>query len=258
MSASALYVGSVGHQRHGPRPHRLRYRVFSLLLDLDELPMLDADLKLFSHNRRGLLSLRDSDHGRGDGSSIKEFIKEKLAEAGIDDADGPVCLLCYPRVLGYVFNPLSTYYCFRRDGSIGAMVYEVSNTHGERHCYVIPVEGSGSFIRQSCRKEFFVSPFLPMDCEYHFRVRPPGGRISIAIHQTRDQEGVLDAWFTGRRMPLSDANLLRVALQIPLMTLKVISGIHWEAFRLWRKGLPLFRHQPAPARAVTFVSKKQI
>ena len=258
MSASSLYVGTVGHQRHGARPHRLQYRVFSLLLDLDELPMLDANLRLLSHNRRGLFSILDSDHGWGDGRDIKSFVREKLAKARVDDADGPIGLLCYPRMFGYVFNPLSTYYCFRRDGSVAAMVYEVSNTHGERHCYVIPAEGNERLIRQTCRKEFYVSPFLPMDCEYHFKVRPPGERISIAIHQTRDQEPVLDAWFTGKRMPLSDANLLRVAVQMPLMTLKVILGIHWEAFRLWRKGLPLFSHQASPADSVTLVSKDQI
>ncbi len=255
MSASALYIGSVGHRRHGARPHRLNYRVFSLLIDLDELPKLDADLRLFSHNRGGLFSLLDRDHGPGDGRDLKGYVRGKLAEAGMEDADGPIFLLCYPRVLGYVFNPLSTFYCLRRDGSVRAMMYEVSNTHGERHSYLIPVDGTDRLIRQTCRKAFFVSPFLPMDCEYHFRVRPPGERISIAIHQTRNRKAVLDAWFTGRRLPLTDINLLRVAAQMPLMTLKVILGIHWEAFKLWRKGLPIFRHQAAPANAVTYVSE---
>jgi len=255
MSASALYIGSVGHQRHGSRPHRLTYRVFSMLIDLDEMPALDAGLRLFAHNRGGLFSLLDRDHGQGDGRDLKSYVREQLAAAGIQDVDGPVRLLCYPRILGYVFNPLSTYYCFRRDGSVGAMMYEVSNTHGERHCYLIPVDDQKCLIRQTCRKEFFVSPFLPMDCEYHFRVRPPGERVSVVIHQTRDDDPLLDAWFTGRRIPLTDANLLRVAVQMPLMTLKVIFGIHWEAFKLWRKGLPLFRHQAAPARAVTLLPK---
>jgi DUF1365 family protein len=255
MTASALYLGKVGHHRRSPREHRLEYRVFSLLLDLDELPTLDARLRLFSHNRFGLLSVLDRDHGPGDGAPLAPYVRTLLAEAGVADADGPIRLLCYPRVLGYVFNPLSVYYCYRRDGRLRALVYEVNNTFGERHSYLIPVvEDDGTLIHQACDKAFYVSPFLPMNCTYYFRVQPPGERLSLAIHETHDGQPILDAWLTARRTPLTDAGLLRAIISMPLLTLKVTAGIHWEAFKLWRKGIPLFRHRRPPRRAVSLIT----
>jgi len=257
MSASALYVGRVGHRRHRPRAHRLDYRVFSLLLDLDELPELGRRLRLFAHNGPGLFSLLDRDHGPGDGSDLSPHVRGLLARADVRDADGPIRLLCYPRVLGFVFNPLSVYYCHRGDGALRALVYEVNNTFGERHSYVIPVEGQGPRVRQTCPKAFYVSPFLPMDCTYHFRVRTPGERLSLVIHETHQGEPILDAWLTGERRPLTDAGLLRAALSIPLLTFKVVAGIHWEALKLWRKGVPLFRHEPTGAPGVSLVSAER-
>lgn len=257
MSSSALYIGNVVHHRHRPRTHRLKYRVFSFLLDLDEVPTLSLRLRLFSHNGLALFSFLDRDHGPGDGSNLKDYVHTQLALAGIDDAHGPIHLLCYPRVLGYVFNPLSVYYCYRPDGSLRALLYEVGNTFGERHSYLIPVDNPKGLIRQQCDKTFYVSPFLPMDCTYHFRVKPPGGRISLAINETHGDKPILDAWFTGRREALTDANLLRAALQIPLLTFKVVIAIHWEAFRLWRKKIPLFRHSPAPENPVSIITNEK-
>jgi len=251
VSASALYVGRVGHRRHRPRAHRLEYRVFSLLLDLDELPVLAQRLRLLSHNGPGVLSFFDRDHGPGDGSPLVPYVRDLLARAGVRDADGPVRLLCYPRVLGYVFNPLSVYYCHARDGALRALIYEVSNTFGERHSYVMPVGQDGTQIRQTCRKAFYVSPFLPMDCTYHFQVHTPGERLSLVIHETHEAKPILDAWFTGDRRPLSDGTLLRAALSVPFLTLKVLAAIHWEALKLWLKGVPLVRRQPALAHGVS-------
>jgi hypothetical protein len=248
-----LYVGQVTHQRHGAKPHRLQYRVFSLFLDLDELPELDRALRWFGHNRRALFSLRDSDHGKGDGGNLKQHVRGHLHDAGILDANGPIRLLCYPRLLGFVFNPLSVFYCYDREERLRAMVYEVNNTHGERHSYVIPVAQTRGPIRHACDKVFFVSPFLPMDCRYRFHINAPDARLRLFIHETHRGKPILDAWFTGQRTPLNDRALLKAAFGMPLLSLKIVWGIHWEALKLWRKGLPIFSHPAAPKYGVSLI-----
>lgn len=237
MTGSAIYTGVVGHKRLRPKRHRLSYRVFSLLLDLDELPSLS--LRWLGINRAGLLSFRESDHG--DGGPLRQWVAARLAQAGIA-ADGPVRMLCYPRVLGYVFNPLTVYFCHRTDGTLAAIIHEVHNTHGERHAYVLPA-GQG-VVRHSCAKTFFVSPFMPMDCTYHFTISPPGEQVRVGIVEC-DREGVLlTATFSGERSELTDAGLLRAVLAHPLMTLKVTAAIHWEAAKLLLKGLRVYPHKP--------------
>jgi len=255
MTASSLYLGKVVHQRHQPKAHRLEYRVFSFYLDLDELDELDRGSRLFGHNRWRIFSLLDRDHGTGDGRNLKAHVREHLHEAGITSADGPVHLLCYPRVMGYVFNPLSVFYCHDRQQRLKAVVYEVNNTHGERHSYVIPVTEERAAIRHSCDKVFFVSPFLPMDCRYRFHINRPGRKLHLFIHETHQGQPILDAWFTGQREALSDRTLLLMALRIPFLTLKVLAGIHWEALKLWKKGLPFFRHPTTPKYAASYMKK---
>jgi DUF1365 family protein len=251
VSASGLYQGLVVHQRHHPKPHRLEYRVFSLLLDLDELDRLDAGLRLFSHNRFNLLSLWDRDHGEGDGGDLKQHVRRHLRQAGIEGADGAVRLLCYPRVLGYVFNPLSVFYCHDRQDRLRAVIYEVNNTHGERHSYVLAVDPGQTPVRHACDKVFFVSPFMPMDCRYRFHLNRPARRLHLFIRETHRERPILDAWFSGGRRDLSDRNLMLATLRVPLLTLKVVLGIHWEALKLWRKGFSVFKHPPTPKYGVT-------
>ena len=251
MRGSAIYDGRVIHQRHAPRTHRLEYRVFSLWLDLDELDELDQRLQLFSCNRGGFFSFHDRDHGDGDGRSTATWAREQLARAGFGDTAGPIYLLCYPRVLGYVFNPLSVYYSYASDGQLQALIYEVGNTFGERHSYVIPANPERGMVRHACDKAFYVSPFLPMDCRYNFRARTPGKALSLLIRETHDDRPVLDAWFTGQRKTLSDRTLLVLGLTLPLLTFKVTAGIHWEALKLWLKGLPVYRHGRAPEQTVS-------
>jgi DUF1365 family protein len=255
MNGSALYIGTVAHQRHRPRPHRLQYKVFSLFLDLDQLPSLDRSLRLFGHNRPAVFSLLDRDHGMGDGTDLRQQVRAHLRDAGLQHVDGPIRLLCYPRVLGYVFNPLSVFYCYDQDECLRAVIYEVNNIHGERHSYVLPVATAQRPIRQACDKRLFVSPFLPMDCRYHFQLNPPGERLRLFIHETHQGLPILDAWFNGQRHALSDRALLKVALSMPLLTLKVFLAIHWQALRLWRKGVPLFSHAPAPKYGVSFTDE---
>ncbi len=255
-TTSCLYFGRVMHKRLMPFRHRLDYGVFSLFLDLDELPVLSKRLRLFSHNRWNLFSFVDRDFGARDGKALRPWLEDRLAEAGIDLEGGPVRLLCFPRLLGYVFNPLTIWYCHHRSGRLAALLYEVHNTFGERHGYLIPVDQGrepGAPILQSCDKNFYVSPFIGMVATYNFRLAEPGERLAVVIRQWTPEGELLVASQTGRRRPLNDNTLLLAFLAFPLMTLKVIAGIHWHAFKLWRKGAKLVSRPPAPDHPVTVV-----
>ena len=245
---SGVYEGVVVHTRLKPVRHRLRYNVFSLLLDLDELARLDQGLKRFSVGRFNLFGFREADHGpkpreAGGFPGLKPWVEGVLKEAGIAHG-GRVLLLCYPRILGYVFNPLSVFFCHDAEERLTAVIYEVSNTFGGRHSYVIPVRAvEGGVVRQEADKKLEVSPFMEMDQRYHFRIRPPGldegGAVMIGIHQTDEAGPILNAVFSGERREITDAELARLARAHPLMTLKIMGAIHWEAWKLWRKGLRL-------------------
>ncbi|MGV8839693.1 MAG: DUF1365 domain-containing protein [Bauldia sp.] len=244
---SALYRGIVVHQRMRPKAHRLRYRVFSLLVDLDELPAIARRVRLMGVDRGGLFSFRQSDHGaRTPGADLRRWVDARLAEAGIAIPGGRVELLCYPRMLGYVFNPLSVFFCRDASGALAAILYEVANTHGETHTYVIPAEPDrGGVVRQSAEKLFYVSPFLPVGGRYRFRIDPPGEDVGLVIGLDDAEGPLLTASFRGGRTELGDGALLRALFAYPLMTLKVIAGIHWQAFRIWRKGIAYLHHAPA-------------
>jgi uncharacterized protein len=243
---SCLYAGRVVHERLRPVRHRFAYRVLSLLLDLDELDEVNRRLRLFSVGRPNLLSFRPADHGPCDGAPLKPWALDKLARAGIVLAEPRVELLCLPRVLGYAFNPLSVWFC-HDGGRLAAVLYEVRNTFGGRHRYVVPVDGRGPVARHRVPKAFHVSPFIPMDAAYDFALRPPGERLAVAIGE-RDARGpLLLASHTGRRLPLTDAAIAAAVLRDPVVTLRVIAGIHGEAFMLWLKGAPRFRRASAPS-----------
>ena len=253
---SCLYFGRVMHKRLRPFRHRLDYRVFSLYLDLDELPELSRRLRFFSHNRWNLFGFLDRDHGPRDGAALRPWIEGHLAEAGIDLEGGAVRLLCFPRLLGYVFNPLTIWFCYQRSGRLAAVLYEVRNTFGEKHGYLIPVGPArepGAPILQSCDKGFYVSPFIGMDATYHFRLAEPNQRLAILIRQWAPEGELLIASQSGARRPLDDTTLLRAFFTYPLMTLKVIGAIHWQAVKLWCKGGTLVPRPPAPALPVTQV-----
>jgi DUF1365 family protein len=261
---STLYAGIVTHRRLRPRPHRLRYRVFWMLLDLDEIGRLPQRLRLFSHNRFNALSFFDADHGDGSGRPLRHQVEDHLRAAGLAPDGGAIRLFCMPRVFGFGFNPLSVYFCYQRDGSLAAILYEVHNTFRERHSYLIPVErdagaagvagAPGVVIDQHCRKGFYVSPFMDMEMSYTFRVAVPDQRVMIAI-RAADQDGLLlAAALTGERSALTDLALLRALATHPLLTLKVIGAIHWHALRLLLKGLKLQPRPLPPAAAVTVVN----
>lgn len=255
MTGSAIYCGTVAHKRLRPKVHALKYRAFWMLFDLDELPGLSRSRKLFAYNRFGLFSFYDRDHGDGSATPLRGQIETHLAQAGIAFDGGPIQLLCMPRILGYVFNPINVYFCHRRDGSVAAMLYEVNNTFGQRHSYLIPVEpGAGRTISQSCIKRLYVSPFNDMDMSYAFKVQPPAASVAVAV-DVLDAEGLMiTTSLSGKRREFTDAEMAGTFARYPLLTLKVIAGIHWEALQLWLKGMKITHRPPRPDHPVTIGS----
>ena len=257
MFASGLYPGVVTHARVKPRRHSLRYDIFMLLLDLDELGARDRGLKLFSLKRFNLVSFDPTRHGDGSKTPLKAQVEAQLAAAGIAHG-GPVRLLAMPRILGGGFNPLTVFYCHRADGALSAILYEVNNTFGERHSYLIPADNA-PIVKQACEKGFYVSPFMDMDLSYAFKMRPPlsretGDPVQVFV-DVDDAEGrVLAAGFSGQRQDLTDRNLVRAWLTHPWMTLGVLAAIHWEALFMLLKGEKIRPRPPKPAWAVTVVT----
>lgn len=252
MTISAIYAGDVVHARHRPRRHRLHYRVFSLLLDLDELPALARGSRLLGHNRAAIFSFWDKDHGDGGTGTLRPWVEARLREAGLDLFRPRIAVLCYPRIFGYVFNPLTLYFCADGSGTLRAVLYEVCNTYGERHTYVIAAgEGRAATLSQRAPKLHFVSPFVPMECTYDFLIKPPADRVLVRIDESDAEGKLLQASFSGKRRDLTDRTLLALLFAYPLMTLKVTAAIHWEAAKLILKGLPLFHHRKAPRHVVS-------
>ena len=254
--SSALYRGNVMHRRLRPKRHRLAYKLAMVLLDLDGLGALDRRLRLFSLDRFNLFSFRPRDHGDGSTVPLRRQIEQQLIVAGIPVEGLKVSLLTMPRLLGFAFNPISLYFCARADGQLVAMLYEVNNTFGQRHTYLLEVgEETGSMIHQDAPKRLHVSPFMAMDQHYTFRLLPPGARLALGI-TSRDAQGpLLSAVLDLRREPLSDAALLRTFAAMPLMTFKVVAGIGWEALKLLLKRVPVHHLPPAPAEPLTVVRK---
>lgn len=255
---SGLYPGLVTHRRFKPREHRLRYRIFMLLVDLDEAQDLSRRLRLFGVDRAAPFALHTRDHGDGSARPLKAQVEAHLDQAGLPFG-GPIQILCMPRVFGGVFNPLTVYFCHDSAGALSAILYEVNNTFGERHSYLIPApKASGRIVEQAADKGFFVSPFMDMDLAYAFRLRPPDEAVSVAV-QVSDAEGrVLSAAFAGRRRALDDAGLLRAFLNHPWMSLGVMAAIHWEALKIWLKGERLRPRPPRPATPVTVAWPKPV
>jgi uncharacterized protein len=248
---SCLYLGEVAHRRLAPLRHELRYRVYNFFVDIDELPMLNRRLKLFSYNSFNLFSINDRKFGPGDGTPIKDYVWKLVKSAPAGSGITRIFMFCYPSVLGYVFNPLTTFYCFDAKGQLALMIYEVNNTFGERHSYVIP---AGDAKQQSCQKKFYVSPFNKVEGHYDFTVETPGDELRLGIRLTNADGPCLNAWFAGTRQELTDRALLKSFLGLPLLPLKIMGGIHWEAVKLWLKGMRL-QHRPKPLQPSVSISK---
>jgi uncharacterized protein len=231
---SCLYLGEVVHRRVTPVKHSLRYKVYDLFVDLDDLSLLNSRFKFLSFNRFNLFSVYDRHFGQG--TSIRDYAWSVVAKSSQAHTVKRIFMLCYPAVLGRVFNPLTTYYCFDAGGKLCLMIYEVSNTFGERHSYVMPVEDG---LQQNHAKKFYVSPFNKVEGEYDFAVQVPGDTLSLGISLRAHGTPIMQAWFKGERRELDDWTLLKSFFSLPLQPLKVVAGIHWEALKLWVKGLRL-------------------
>lgn len=247
-----LYPGEVMHARLKPFGHRFVYSVFSLLIDLDRLDEAGRMSRLFSVNAGNLASFHESDHVEHQGETVRQYADRLMAAAGLDRRAARVLLLCYPRIFGYVFNPISVYFAYDDDGNLVALIYAVRNTFGERHSYVAPIVAGDlgpEGVRQSRTKIFHVSPFIDLGARYHFRILPPGRAVRLRIHETEQGEPLLAATFAGRARIFDTPGLAACLLKFPLMTWKIVAGIHWEALKLWLKGARFRKSPPAPAAA---------
>lgn len=245
MSNGKLYIGSVMHRRLFPVKYKFIYRVFSLLINIDTLEQDLAPLKFLSLEKFNLFTFSKSDHGPRDGSDLRDWVDCKLAEAGLLNAGHRVELFCFPRVLGYTFNPLSLWLCYDQKNTIKAILAQVHNTFGEQHIYLLKAKNMGPLHAQH-KKTFHVSPFIDMNAQYDFSIDANEEQIKILIKETKENKLLLVASQIAQRRELSDACLLSVFFSIPLMTIKIITAIHWQAFKLWLRGLKFFAKPPQP------------
>jgi len=231
---SCIYNGEVNHTRFKPVKHFLNYKTFSLFIDLDEIEQLDKSISIFSHNKFNIFSFYNKDHGDRDGNCLKKWVMSNLKKYKIEGNISKIKILCYPRIFGYVFNPLSIFYCYEND-KLKSIFYEVKNTFNEQHTYIFKIK-DGEEIKQKCKKKFYVSPFMDMETFYNFKLIDPNQRLSVMIKQTDAEGTVLTATQTGDKKEFNFKQLLINFFRYPLMTLKIISSIHFEALLLWKKG----------------------
>ena len=231
---SCIYNGEVNHTRFKPVKHFLNYKTFSLFIDLDEIQQLDKSISIFSHNKFNIFSFYNKDHGERDGNCLKKWVISNLKKYKIEGNISKIKILCYPRIFGYVFNPLSIFYCYENE-KLKSIFYEVKNTFNEQHTYIFKIK-DGEEIKQKCKKKFYVSPFMDMETFYNFKLIDPNQRLSVMIKQTDAEGTVLTATQTGDKKEFNFKQLLINFFRYPLMTLKIISSIHFEALLLWKKG----------------------
>jgi hypothetical protein len=231
---SCIYNGIVNHTRFKPVKHFLKYNTFSIYIDLDEIEKLEKSNSIFSYNKFNIFSFYNKDHGDRNGQPLKKWALDKLKQFNIHQKINKIKLLCYPRIFGYVFNPLSIFFCYENN-SLKAIFYEVKNTFNEQHTYIFKTNKKGQ-VDQNCKKKFYVSPFMDMDTFYEFKIFNPDSKLFVSIKQ-KDEEGlILTAVQTGDRKDFSFKQLLINFFKYPLMTFKIITAIHFEAFLLWKKG----------------------
>ncbi len=242
-----IYHGEVVHVRTAPKRHVLSMNVFELFVDLDQIENLSKKLRLFSFNRFNLFSINETKWGARDGTPLAAHVRKLATKAAGPQAAHHIFMLCFPALIGRVFNPLTTYYCYDPEGELRCLVFEVSNTFGEHHTYVVPAAQAQS----AHPKRFHVSPFNKVEGSYSFKAPSPGENIRLGVRLDKNGSTVLNTWFAGQHAELTDRALFKAFLKMPLLPLQILTAIHWEAFKLWRKGLAFNAGPKAPAKTFT-------
>ena len=255
LPAVALYSSEVMHRRVFPVSYRFTYRTMNLLIDIDRLDQSNGLSRIFSINRWNFLSFYPRDHLPKDKQdhTLRQWAQLILARFAIQDVPARVHILCFPRVFGWVFNPISVWYCIRDDGQPLAVICEVNNTFGEKHYYLLHGKETDLKwpVHQSHAKNFHVSPFINMDADYEFRIGKPDATATVGIRESQHGELMLVAAVKGKQVAFNTANLLRQSLRVPFQTLKVLAAIHWHALWIWLAGTPFYTKPPAPKNEVS-------
>jgi DUF1365 family protein len=247
MKNSAIYLGQVKHRRQTPVLHEFSYRLFMMYLDLAELPQLFRGRWLWSERRFALARFRREDHLGDPAVPLDAAVRDLIETDTGNRPRGPIRLLTQLSYFGYTFNPVSFYYCYNEDDTrLEVIVAEVNNTPwGERHCYVLPRvknQGEGGQHRYFPAKEMHVSPFMAMDVEYDWRFNTPGESLNVHMENAREGRKIFDATLILKHKEISAWSLARVLATYPLMTMRIIVAIHWQALKLWIKGAPVHEH----------------
>ncbi|MBM3724000.1 MAG: DUF1365 domain-containing protein [Acidobacteria bacterium] len=255
---AGVYSGTLRHRRFRPRPHEFTYETFMAFLDIDRIPELMAQSPLTSHNRFNWASFDDRDHFGDLRQSLRERLAQDAREHGVALENGPVFLLTNLRYLGYCFNPISFYFCYGRDGRLSTILAEVNSTFGESHNYWLSPHNRqpGNALRYQCPKAMHVSPFMGMNLAYDFALTTPGERFVAHMKTLEDSQPIFDATLDLRHEPWTSQVLMRALARHPWMTAKVITAIHWEALRLFLKGVPVFTRPSRMGSAVEEVTKR--